>query len=217
MNPTSSPSVVSLAERRAAKRVPVASSGLVDAHAEAAMPDRGLPALLAAVLEGEPVEPRKGDRLRPSLVQDWLNLLLIRAEAADRTQDDQRKGPWDMAPELHVARRTARTHRGSVSHLEQLAPQLIDELERITLPIRRNASGDAELRIAQTQLDDWLQQLSHDIQAELFALQMAAQQQLLSIADLAASTCHRAVNLGPDRPSHCLDPAMSARGRISQS
>ena len=187
MNPTSSPSVVSLAEWRAAKRDPVASSGLADARAEAAMPDRGLQALFAAVLEGEPVEPRKGDRLRPSLVQDWLKLLLIRAEA-DLTQDDQRNGPWDMAPEWHVAGRTAHTHRGSVSHLEQLAPQLIDELERITLPFSDNGSGDAELRIAQTQLDDWLQQLSHDIQAELFALQMAAQQQLLSIADLAAVT-----------------------------
>ena len=187
MNSTSSPSVVSLAEWRAAKRDPVASSGLADARAAAARPDRGLQALFAAVLEGEPVEPRKGDRLRPSLVQDWLKLLLIRAEA-DLTQDDQRNGPWDMAPELHVAGRTAHTHRGSVSHLEQLAPQLIDELERITLPFKDNGSGDAELRIAKTQLDGWLQQLSHDIQAELFALQMAAQQQLLSIADLAAVT-----------------------------
>ena len=188
MNPTSSPSVISLAEWRAAKQDPVASSGLADARAEAAMPDRGLPALFAAVLEGEPVEPRKGDRLRPSLVQDWLKLLLIRAEVAGLTHDDQRNGPWDMAPELHVAGRTAHTHRRSVSHLEQLAPQLIDELERITLPFSNNGSGDAELRIAQSQLDDWLQQLSHDIQAELFALQMAAQQQLLSIADLAAVT-----------------------------
>jgi len=188
MNPTSSPSVVSLAEWRAAKRDPVASSGFADARAEAVMPDRGLPPLFAAALEGEPVEARKGDRLRLSLVQDWLTLMFLHAEVADLTQDDQRSGPWDMAPELHVAGRTAHPHRGSVSHLEQLAPQLVDELERITLLFSDNGSGNAELRIAQTQLDGWFQKLGHDIQAELFALQMAAQQQLLSIADLAAVT-----------------------------
>ena len=188
MNPTSSPSVVSLAEWRAAKRDPVASSGFADVRAEAAVPDRGLTPLFAAALEGEPVEPRMGDRLRLSLVQDWLTLLFLHAEVADLTQEDQRSGPWGMAPELHVAGRTAHPHRGSVSHLEQLAPQLIDELERITLPFSANGAGNAELRIAQIQLDDWFQMLSHEIQAELFALQMAAQQYLLSIADLAAVT-----------------------------
>jgi hypothetical protein len=188
MNPTSSPSVVSLAERRAAKRDPFASPGLADALAEAAMPERGSALLLAAVLEGGPLDPLRSDRLSHSLVQDWLELLLIRTEVADQTQNDQRQGPWDMAPGLHVASRIAHTHRGSVRHLEQLAAQLIDELERITLPFSDYGPGDAELRIAQTQLDDWLQQLSHDIQDELFALQMAAQQQLLSIAEMATAT-----------------------------
>jgi hypothetical protein len=180
------------------------------------MPDRELPALLAPVLEEEPGEPRIGDRLRHGLVQDWLKLL-IRPEQADLTQDDQKNGPWDMATGLHVAGRTAPTHSGSVSHLEQLAPQLIDELERITLPFSDSAPGDAGLRIAQTQLDDWFEQLGHDIQAELFALQMAARQQLLSITDLAAATRHRAVNPGTDRQSHGLDPGEPAPGRISQN
>ena len=202
MNPTSSPAVASLTERRAAKRDRVASVGLADALAEAVITDRGSTVaqaaapdpfrteVLAAVLDGQPVELRKGDRLSHTLGQDWLKLLLSRPEMADLTQDEQRKGPWDMAPGLHVAGRTrpAQTHRGSVRHLDQLAPQLMDELERITLPFSDHAPGDAELRSAQNQLDDWLEQLSHDIQAELFALQMAAQQQLLTIADLAAAT-----------------------------
>jgi hypothetical protein len=214
MSPTSSPVVVSLAERRAAKRDRVGSAGLADALAEAVITDRGLttpqaaaidPALaevLAAVLDGQPDEPRKGDRLSHDLGQHWLKLLLSRPEMADVTQDEQRKGAWDMAPGLHVAPRTppAQTQRGPVSHLEQLAPQLVDELERITLPFRDHAPGDAELRIAQTQLDDWLERLSYGIQAELFALQMAAQQQLLNIADLAAATArNRAANGGQDR------------------
>ena len=95
----------------------------------------------------------------------------------------------------------------------------MDELERITLPFSDHAPGDAELRIAQSQLDDWLEHLSHDIQAELFALQMAAQQQLLTIADLAAATArHRAANAGPDpRRSQGPDPGMPAPDRISQS
>ena len=233
MGPTSSPVVVSLAERRAAKRDRVGSAGLADALAEAVITDRGLttpqaaaidpaPAeVLAAVLDGQPDEPRKGDRLSHDLGQHWLKLLLSRPEMADLTQDGQRKGPWDMATGLHVAGSTppAQTHPGSVSHLEQLAPQLVDELERITLPFSDHAPSDAELRIAQTQLDDWLERLSYGIQAELFALQMAAQQQLLDIADLAAASArHRATNAGQDRgPSQGPDPGMPAPDQIGQT
>ena len=193
MNPTSSPSVVSLREWKAAKRDPVASPGHGDARAEAALIDRGLAALWTAALEGEPVESGIGDQLRHSLIQDWLKLLLIPPEVAALTADEPGNGSRDMAPGVHTVGRTTHPRRGSVNHLGQLAPQLIDELERITLPFRNSALRDGELRIAQTQLDDWLQQLSHDIQAELFALQMAAQQQLLRITGLAAATSHRAV------------------------
>jgi hypothetical protein len=233
MNPTSSAVVVSLAERRAAKRDRVASAGLADAIAEAVITDRGLttpeavapdPALaevLAAVLNGQPDEPRKGDRLSHDLGQHWLKLLLSRPEMADLTQDEQRKGPWDIAPGLQVAGRMppAQTHRGPVGHLEQLAPQLVDELERITLPFCDHAPGDAELRLAQTQLDDWLEQLSYGIQAELFALQMAAQQQLLNIADLAAASArYRATNAGQDRsPSQSPHPGMPAPDQVGQT
>jgi Protein of unknown function (DUF2587) len=156
--------------------------------------------VLAAVLDGQLVEPRDGDRLSHERGQDWLKLLLRRREMADLTQDEQGTGPWDEGcPGLHVAggARPAQTLHGSVSHLEQVAPQLIDELERITLPFSDHAPCDAELRVAQTQLDDWLERLSHGIQAELFALQMAAQQRLLDIADAAAASARRrATNAG---------------------
>jgi len=177
------------------------------------VPDSSRAEILAAILDGQPVEPREGDRLSHELGQDWPKLLLSRPEMADLTQDEQRAGPWDVAPGLHVAggTRTAQNLRGSVSHLGQLAPQLIDELERITLPFSDHAPGDAELRIAQTQLDDWLERLSHDIQAELFALQMAAQQQLLNIADLAAASARcRATNAGQDRESTSAESATSS-------
>ncbi|MFI9511414.1 bacterial proteasome activator family protein [Nocardia sp. NPDC052566] len=71
-------------------------------------------------------------------------------------------------------------HKSSVRELEQgLAPELRDELERLTLPFTDDAiPSDAELRIAQAQLVGWLEGLFHGIQTALFAQQMAARAQL---------------------------------------
>jgi hypothetical protein len=60
-----------------------------------------------------------------------------------------------------------------------LAPELRDELARITLPFSEDSvPSDAELRIAQAQLVGWLEGLVHGIQTALFAQQMAARAQL---------------------------------------
>ena len=60
-----------------------------------------------------------------------------------------------------------------------LAPELVEELERITLPFSEDVTPtDAELRIAQAQLVGWLEGLFHGIQTALFAQQMAARAQL---------------------------------------
>ena len=60
-----------------------------------------------------------------------------------------------------------------------LAPELREELERLTLPFGEDATpSDAELRIAQAQLVGWLEGLFHGIQTALFAQQMAARVQL---------------------------------------
>ena len=71
-------------------------------------------------------------------------------------------------------------HAASIRELEEgLAPELRDELERITLPFTEGETpSDAELRIAQAQLVGWLEGLFHGIQTALVAQQMAAQQQL---------------------------------------
>ncbi|PQE01254.1 bacterial proteasome activator [Mycolicibacterium parafortuitum] len=71
-------------------------------------------------------------------------------------------------------------HRTSIQELEEgLAPELRDELERLTLPFTdESLPSDAELRIAQAQLVGWLEGLFHGIQTALFAQQMAARQQL---------------------------------------
>ena len=71
-------------------------------------------------------------------------------------------------------------HRSSIEELEDgLAPELVDELERLTLPFTDDSvPTEAELRIAQAQLVGWLEGLFHGIQTTLFAQQMAARAQL---------------------------------------
>ena len=77
-------------------------------------------------------------------------------------------------------------HRTSIRELEDgLAPELRDELERLTLPFTDDTvPSDAELRIAQAQLVGWLEGLFHGIQTALFAQQMAARQQLEQMRQL---------------------------------
>ncbi len=71
-------------------------------------------------------------------------------------------------------------HQSSIAELEAgLAPELVDELERLTLPFAEDETpSEAELRIAQAQLVGWLEGLFHGIQTTLFAQQMAARSQL---------------------------------------
>ena len=74
--------------------------------------------------------------------------------------------------------------RKAISHgikeLEEgLAPELCEELNRLSLPFTDDTiPSDAELRIAQAQLVGWLEGLFHGIQTALFAQQMAARAQL---------------------------------------
>ena len=70
-------------------------------------------------------------------------------------------------------------HRRSIAELEQgLAPELVEELERLSLPFTEDrVPSESELRIAQAQLVGWLEGLFHGIQTALFAQQMAAQAQ----------------------------------------
>ncbi|WP_378735845.1 bacterial proteasome activator family protein [Nocardia brasiliensis] len=90
--------------------------------------------------------------------------------------EEVRAAPLDDASRS----RLKEIHKSSVRELEQgLAPELRDELERLTLPFTDDAiPSDAELRIAQAQLVGWLEGLFHGIQTALFAQQMAARAQL---------------------------------------
>lgn len=110
--------------------------------------------------------------------------------------EEVRNAPLDEAGRT----RLAEIHRRSIKELEDgLAPELIEELDRIALPFGDQAPTDAELRIAQAQLVGWLEGLFHGIQTALFAQQMAAQQQLAEM--------RRALPAGPGaHPGHPHGP-----------
>jgi hypothetical protein len=90
--------------------------------------------------------------------------------------DEVKSAPLDEASRA----RLAQIHRSTISELEEgLAPELVEELDRLSLPFGEGqAPSEAELRIAQAQLVGWLEGLFHGIQTALFAQQMAARAQL---------------------------------------
>ncbi|MFE0650123.1 bacterial proteasome activator family protein [Streptomyces sp. NPDC059534] len=90
--------------------------------------------------------------------------------------EEVRAAPLDEASRV----RLKDIHASSVKELEDgLAPELVEELERLSLPFTDEAiPSEAELRIAQAQLVGWLEGLFHGIQTALFAQQMAARAQL---------------------------------------
>ena len=90
--------------------------------------------------------------------------------------DEVKSAPLDEASRA----RLKSIHEVSIKELESgLAPELVDELERLSLDFTDDSvPSEAELRIAQAQLVGWLEGLFHGIQTALFAQQMAARQQL---------------------------------------
>ena len=109
--------------------------------------------------------------------------------------EEVRNAPLDEAGRT----RLAEIHRRSIAELKQgLAPELIEELDRIALPFKDEAPSDAELRIAQAQLVGWLEGLFHGIQTALFAQQMAAQAQLQQMRALPGGH--------PAHPDHAGHP-----------
>jgi hypothetical protein len=90
--------------------------------------------------------------------------------------EEVRAAPLDEKSRI----RLREIHQSSIKELEDgLAPELVQELERISLPFSEHETpSEAELRVAQAQLVGWLEGLFHGIQTTLFAQQMAARAQL---------------------------------------
>jgi hypothetical protein len=89
--------------------------------------------------------------------------------------EEVKSAPLDEASRA----RLADIHKSSIKELEAgLAPELVEELERLSLPFSSDTPSEAELRIAQAQLVGWLEGLFHGIQTAIYAQQMAARAQL---------------------------------------
>ena len=92
-------------------------------------------------------------------------------------------------------------HRASIKELESgLAPELVEELERLSLPFTEEGTpSEAELRISQAQLVGWLEGLFHGIQTAIYAQQIAARTQLEQMRKALPGGSHPPM-IHPDAP-----------------
>jgi hypothetical protein len=128
------------------------------------------PRLMAAAKDDD-----SDDRSLTDLVEQPAKVMRI-GTMIKQLLEEVRAAPLDEASR----NRLREIHATSIRELEEgLAPELREELDRLTLPFSEGAvPSDAELRIAQAQLVGWLEGLFHGIQTALFAQQMAARAQL---------------------------------------
>jgi hypothetical protein len=115
-----------------------------------------------------------GDRSLTELVDQPAKVMRI-GSMIKQLLEEVRGSSLDEASRV----RLKEIHRRSIKELEEgLAPELIEELERLSLPFADDdVPSESELRIAQAQLVGWLEGLFHGIQTALFAQQMAARAQ----------------------------------------
>ncbi|MBO0868644.1 MAG: bacterial proteasome activator family protein [Micromonosporaceae bacterium] len=132
--------------------------------------------------DGQPVgtmsvpEGAETDREDPATLVEQPAKVMRIGTMIKQLLEEVRAAPLDEAGR----QRLTEIHRRSITELEDgLAPELREELERLTLPFDEgNTPSEPELRVAQAQLVGWLEGLFHGIQAALVAQQMAARLQL---------------------------------------
>jgi hypothetical protein len=130
-------------------------------------------------VEGPPRDPSAEQDNEPrsvtELVEQPAKVMRV-ANMIRQLLDEVKAAPLDEASRQQLRA----IHEASIKELESgLAPELVDELERLSLDFTEDSTPtEAELRIAQAQLVGWLEGLFHGIQTALFAQQMAARQQL---------------------------------------
>jgi Bacterial proteasome activator len=128
-----------------------------------------------AVGGGEQDENASRERPVTEMVEQPAKVMRI-GNMIRQLLEEVRAAPLDEKSRV----RLKEIHQSSIKELEDgLAPELVDELERLSLPFtEQDVPSEAELRIAQAQLVGWLEGLFHGIQTTLFAQQMAARAQL---------------------------------------
>lgn len=155
----------------------------VDSEDETEDEDSGPATVLVMGPDGKPLgtmavdaqtgEAEQGDPAK--LVEQPAKVMRV-GSMIKQLLEEVRSAPLDEAGR----NRLREIHARSIAELEDgLAPELRDELERLSLPFNGDeAPSESELRIAQAQLVGWLEGLFHGIQAALMAQQMAARVQL---------------------------------------
>jgi hypothetical protein len=137
-------------------------------------PDGQPVAIPAEAVEQE--QEGDGDDLREltDLVEQPAKVMRI-GSMIRQLLEEVKSAPLDDASR----QRLKEIHRSSIKELESgLAPELVEELERLSLPFTEDATpSDAELRIAQAQLVGWLEGLFHGIQTAIYAQQVSARAQ----------------------------------------
>ncbi|WP_028638521.1 bacterial proteasome activator family protein [Nocardioides sp. URHA0032] len=130
--------------------------------------------------DGRPIGAPEGDEERSvtELVEQPAKVMRI-GSMIRQLLEEVKSAPLDDASR----NRLKEIHQASIKELEEgLAPELVEELERLSLPFTEDATpSDAELRIAQAQLVGWLEGLFHGIQTAIYAQQMAARAQFEQI------------------------------------
>ncbi|GAA2009654.1 bacterial proteasome activator family protein [Nocardiopsis rhodophaea] len=144
-------------------------------------------------------EEGAGERSLGDMVEQPAKVMRI-GSMIRQLLDEVKAAPLDEASRA----RLREIHTNSIKELEDgLAPELIEELERLTLPLTDETTPtEAELRIAQAQLVGWLEGLFHGIQTTLFAQQMAARAQLENMRKAL-----------PAAPSHGQEPGQDSMGK----
>jgi Protein of unknown function (DUF2587) len=141
-------------------------------------------------------EENNGERSITELVEQPAKVMRI-GSMIRQLLEEVKSAPLDEASRT----RLRDIHQSSIKELEQgLAPELIAELERLSLPLTEQAPSDAELRIAQAQLVGWLEGLFHGIQTAIYAQQVASRAQLEQM--------RRALPAGP----HAAEPRQGQEG-----
>ncbi|WP_433220641.1 bacterial proteasome activator family protein [Microtetraspora malaysiensis] len=142
--------------------------------------DESMPQIVVVGPDGLSVAGENGEHEERSvadLVEQPAKVMRI-GSMIRQLLEEVRAAPLDEASR----KRLKDIHESSIKELEDgLAPELVDELERLSLPFTDDNGAppsDAELRVAHAQLVGWLEGLFHGIQTTLFAQQMAARAQL---------------------------------------
>jgi hypothetical protein len=128
--------------------------------------------------QGDQAEGESEESDLTSLVEQPAKVMRI-GSMIRQLLEEVKAAPLDEASR----QRLKEIYRQSIKELESgLAPELVEELERLTLPFTGSeAPTDAELRISQAQLVGWLEGLFHGIQTAIYAQQMAARAQFEQI------------------------------------